>query len=348
MRALTELWPSLFVFPLHRIDRKSGLPKCTCWRMATDERCTNPGKCPACKFNERDFPMPGYKFQLDQYAGYAIATGYRSGIFVVDIDTAEARQHFYAQGHMPETFTVQRGDSGAKMHLYFQLPYRERPARYIQNSTSTLFKDVGVHGIDIRGDGGFVVGPGSPHKSGDIYRVVNNVLPAPAPDWLLVMPALWGEKGIKSERKVVTRFTSATSRLAPPTDPTLAVAIAPHNDPLGRRYNEERIQNAILYLRDRAPLSIIRFGGRSVFFGVCVVLAVRMRLPFDICGVLIERYYLPRCLKAGSARVWTPQAVQRKLAEADYGSDAELGTVLSFEEWRGLQRFAARITQENP
>ena len=40
-------------------------------------------------------------------------------------------------------------------------------------------------GIDIKGTGGYVVGPGSVHSSGKMYEMVDDGMPMAAPDWLL-------------------------------------------------------------------------------------------------------------------------------------------------------------------
>jgi hypothetical protein len=104
--------------------------------------------------------------------GYGLATGARSGIFVVDLDTADANERFNDLGNCPPTFTVA---SARGWHLYFTVPDFA-----VRTSAGEL-----APGIDIRGDGGFVVTPGSPHRSGLFYEVTDDVPPAPAPAWLL-------------------------------------------------------------------------------------------------------------------------------------------------------------------
>jgi hypothetical protein len=329
-RALEVMWSSLFVMPLNPFTGTGDEAKCTCYRMTTRKPCTNTGKCPARKFNERTYPNPSHQLALAPLAGYGICTGYRSGIFVVDLDSRQAIQAFEALGNCPETFTVRRGHSGEKEHRYFRLPYAERPSRYICNTTSKL-----VHKCDVRGEGGFVVGPGSPHKSGETYWVYRDVMPAEAPAWLLAMPALWSEDRQSSR---VRRDTgeAAAAYCAP-------IPLATDGSCEAKQYNEERLHAAIGYLQTGAPLSIIRLGGRNPFFGVCATLHRCMRLPFDMCALLIERYYLPRCLAAGSERLWTTDAILETLKGVTERSRAEPGVVLSFDEWRGLRWFAKQI-----
>jgi hypothetical protein len=114
----------------------------------------------------------------DPSVGYGIATGARSKIFVIDLDGLDAIRTFLAMGDVPRTFAVRRGPERA--HLYFNAP-----AFRIKNSASQLAPQV-----DVRGDGGFVVAPGSPHKSGETYQVADNAPVADAPPWLLSWPQL--------------------------------------------------------------------------------------------------------------------------------------------------------------
>lgn len=112
-------------------------------------------------------PAPG--------AGYGIKTGARpkgSGIVVVDIDSQEGLETLLSLGPVPATYTVRTGKG---LQLYFQ-----HPGFYVRNSVRALGK-----GLDIRGDGGFVVGPGSPHASGNTYAVADERSPVALPRWLL-------------------------------------------------------------------------------------------------------------------------------------------------------------------
>lgn len=72
---------------------------------------------------------------------------------------------------LPPTFTVRTGGGG--LHRYFLMP----DGRDLPNRIDLLG---GRSGIDVRGRGGFAVGPGSPG-----YEVVDPRPPVPAPDWLL-------------------------------------------------------------------------------------------------------------------------------------------------------------------
>ncbi len=148
------------------------------------EACTRIGKHPAVAWGDLSFgdeverPEPG--------AGAGLKTGTApkgSGIFVVDIDGAAAWAAWCELEELgatdsddrdEETFAVTTGREGGQQ-LYFQ-----HPGFHVPNSAGAI-----APGIDIRGDGGFVVAPGSPHKSGKTYTVINDVEPSPAPAWLL-------------------------------------------------------------------------------------------------------------------------------------------------------------------
>lgn len=124
-----------------------------------------------------------------------VATGAVSNCIVLDADNLMARIEAEARG-VPETLTVAtpRGT-----HFYFQHPGWEVKNRAGRGWTKDL-DGVGIDGWDLRGDGGYVVGPGSYYhptpneeakgKVAGWYRIERDVPVAQAPDWLLalVMP----------------------------------------------------------------------------------------------------------------------------------------------------------------
>jgi hypothetical protein len=115
-------------------------------------------------------------------AGVGIRTGGESGIIVLDIDPDKGGRDSLAalievHGPLPETIETCTGGGGT--HLYFR--HRGIPAR---NSTGKLGP-----GLDVRGDGGYVVAPPSPHPSGTPYgwregRGPAEIEVAEMPDWL--------------------------------------------------------------------------------------------------------------------------------------------------------------------
>lgn len=96
-------------------------------------------------------------------ANVAIATGAISGALVLDIDPRHGGDDSLAIleasfGKLPETPTVLTGGGG--LHIYFRHPGTEIP-----NSAGRVGP-----GIDVRGDGGYVIAPPSVHESGNLYH----------------------------------------------------------------------------------------------------------------------------------------------------------------------------------
>lgn len=114
-----------------------------------------------------------------------IATGKRSGIFVLDVDAGHGGEESLAaliadHGELPNTPIALTGGGGK--HYIFQHP--DIQIRNVQNS-GKLGK-----GLDIRGDGGYIVVAPSKHPSGTTYAWDKNHAPsttplAPAPEWML-------------------------------------------------------------------------------------------------------------------------------------------------------------------
>ncbi|PZO84128.1 MAG: DNA primase [Micavibrio aeruginosavorus] len=113
-------------------------------------------------------------------ANIGLATGTASGLFVLDIDGDDGEQSLKKleenHGPLPPTGEVITGGGGR--HLYFKLP----DVRTVRNSAGKL----GL-GLDVRGDGGYVVAPPSIHSSGKPYErsVDSHNQIAPPPDWLV-------------------------------------------------------------------------------------------------------------------------------------------------------------------
>jgi hypothetical protein len=111
-------------------------------------------------------------------ANVAVRTGAASRAVVLDIDTPKGGQATLAAlereyGRLPPTYEVLTGGGGR--HLYFAHPGTEVPC-----SEGKLGP-----GLDVRGDGGYVVAPPSVHASGRPYKVLHDRELAPLPAWLL-------------------------------------------------------------------------------------------------------------------------------------------------------------------
>lgn len=149
----------------------------------------------------------------------AVATGAVSGCFVLDCDNLLARIEVETRG-VSATFTVAtpRGT-----HFYFS-----HPGWPITNKADGDGSQwAGIAGLDIRGDGGYVVGPGSyfvptadelaKGKVEGAYTIEADLPLAPAPDWLLEL--LWP--------KTIT--------------PTVPAQTAEETSPYGRKVLQEEI-----------------------------------------------------------------------------------------------------------
>lgn len=110
---------------------------------------------------------------LESYADFNIAviTGAVSDVFVLDIDGPEGKESV-KEKHLPPTLVAKTGKG---FHYYFRLPKNLK----VGNFVGILPK------VDIRGEGGYVVAPGSTHESGAQYEWVMKEVVSEAPKWLL-------------------------------------------------------------------------------------------------------------------------------------------------------------------
>jgi hypothetical protein len=115
--------------------------------------------------------------------GYGIATGAASGSIVVDVDGPEAAAEAKRRG-LTSGYVVKTGrPEGGGFHLYFTL----EPGVQVKSRTLSP-------GLELKAERCYVVGPGSLHPSGAVYRVVRDGKPSPAPPCLLEPPeALRGQ-----------------------------------------------------------------------------------------------------------------------------------------------------------
>ena len=141
-------WP---VFPLHGIVDG----RCTCGGTG----CTSPGKHPRTLAGFKDASTDATRITRwwtdypDSNVG--LVTGAASGLVVVDCDTPEAVAQ-WEEAHQP--WTVQ-ATTGKGAHYYYA-----HPGRPMSNRARM------IEGVDLRGDGGYVVAPPSVHVSGKVYE----------------------------------------------------------------------------------------------------------------------------------------------------------------------------------
>jgi putative DNA primase/helicase len=164
------------VIPLHTPDAKG---VCSCHR----KDCSSVGKHPrtmnGLKDATTDEEKIRYWWEIWPDANIGIVTGAESGIIVLDVDPRHGGDKSLAElqsehAMLPETPESNTGGGGN--HLIFN-----HPRFVLRNSAGKLGA-----GLDIRGDGGYIVAPPSLHQSGKRYEWLNNGVPlASMPEWML-------------------------------------------------------------------------------------------------------------------------------------------------------------------
>lgn len=151
--ALTYAANNWRVFPVNNIE-----PDGTC--SCQNPKCSSPGKHPMTKNGVKDATTDTETIKQwwtkHPDANIGIATG--NGLMVVDIDTDKGGEESFIAleeeiGKLPETLEVSTGGGGK--HLYYQI---DEP---IRNRVEVK------PGLDIRGEGGYVVAPPSNHVKGE-------------------------------------------------------------------------------------------------------------------------------------------------------------------------------------
>lgn len=180
----------LLVIPTHSWNGTA----CTCKAHA---ECSQPAKHPLTPNGSHDQschePTIRAWFHKWSYANVAIVTGQVSRIMVLDVDNGKGGgdslvEFVQANDTLPDTWTVTTGGLGE--HLYYKIP----DGVAIPNSVSKLGT-----GLDVRGEGGFVLAPPSLHKSGrrytwDLQYGPTDLAMAMAPDWLIKLAQDAGKK----------------------------------------------------------------------------------------------------------------------------------------------------------
>jgi len=145
-------WP---IFPVNSIVKG----KCTCGKAT----CKHQGKHPYASHAPNGLKNATTdRGTVDQWFGdgklnIGIRTGKESGLVVVDIDPRHGGDESIKGFEVPDTLTVNTGGGGK--HHYFK-----HPGFKVPNSEGKI-----ADGIDVRGDGGYVLAPPSNHLSGGNY-----------------------------------------------------------------------------------------------------------------------------------------------------------------------------------
>lgn len=170
-------WP---VFPCH----EPGTRGCSCGRRD----CSSPAKHP--RTNKGLHSATTDHITISRWwrrwpnANVAVRTGATSGLVVLDIDPEHGGNESFSQildGKAPVAATVVVNTGAGGRHLWFA-----HPGHPIRNSAGQLGP-----GLDVRGDGGYVIAPPSVHASGGCYTFATTSADlAPMPQWIEAGSAL--------------------------------------------------------------------------------------------------------------------------------------------------------------
>tara|TARA_R110000796_G_scaffold237565_1_gene357617 strand:+ start:2227 stop:4395 length:2169 start_codon:yes stop_codon:yes gene_type:complete len=240
-----------------------------------------------------------------------VATG--SGLLVVDIDMKEfdGEANWTALGIKESPFQVKTPSGGR--HLYYETDVD------VSNSASSI-----CDGVDIRGLGGYVVGPGS-ELDGVAYKVITiGAQMLKAPDGLI---AICNKAKVREDE---------------------------HDIPVGDLDTPENIKSAKKYLDQHAHISIEGSGGDATAFGV----AARVRdmgISETKCleMLMIEAGWNDRCeppwdineleVKVGNAYKYSSSKIGRDTAEAQFADEPDSGPVVK-RTLSAMERFYQRFS----
>ena len=169
------------VIPLHSWDVKTEC--CTCGNA----ECGSPAKHPMTRNGLRDGTQDERVirdwWERRPWGNIGICTGARSGLLVIDVDGQDGEESLWGlqteNAPLPDTPISMTGGGGR--HLLFRHP---GPEWHLGNRQQLVEK------VDVRGDGGYIVAPGSRHRSGRSYEfdAATEALPlADLPQWALVL-----------------------------------------------------------------------------------------------------------------------------------------------------------------
>lgn len=190
------------VIPVYAVDHE-GI--CACKKK---EKCQSAGKHPAINWQRYtkkradDDQLQFWFDGMDHLHNIGVVTGSISGnVFVIDVDTGQGKQGIetldqvqLAHDDLPITATAKTGSGGK--HIFLRAP----DGFHVKTDTNLLGK-----GVDVRGEGGFVVTAPSRHASGNIYTYDHDEI-ADAPNWVLAMV-----EGYATDEHVATAQVGTTN-----------------------------------------------------------------------------------------------------------------------------------------
>jgi len=202
-------------------------------------------------------------------ADIGMATGKTSGVWVLDIDGEEGSRNLTLLegkfGPLPDTLESRTGSGGR--HLFFKWP----AAREVRNKQALL----GHKGIDVRGEGGYVVLPPSGHPTGQVYA-----WPYEQDMPIAGVSELW-----------IDAIAPVKRPLAPWEQPTPSSASAPPPKPVG---STPILQRAQAYLSECEP-AVQGQGGHDKLLWAARALVVGFQIEEATAISLLWSDFNPRC-----------------------------------------------------
>jgi uracil-DNA glycosylase family 4 len=186
------------------------------WCVVPVEQATKLPAIPWADVSFREIPEAEIRaWELGGY-GLGIVTGRASGLVVIDVDSDKGRESMDTLG-LDSPVKVRTGGGG--LHLYFKYP----------DTASKVPNRIGIWpGIDIRGDGGFVVAPPTRHQSGNLYTF-ECPIEAITPENLPSIPATILPDIVQNEPpKIPDYYPTLTKTLPPGAADGIAEVLAPH------------------------------------------------------------------------------------------------------------------------
>lgn len=266
---------SVFPVPRPRPDAEPGTP--------------GDGKVPALPWGAYQLRLPTVT-ELEAWAWFghhpkniAVITGAISGVVVVDADGPGA--FHWCHQHLPYTPWLTKTAKG--YHLWYR-----HPGRRVANRARIATND-GKLPLDVRGDGGYVIAPGSLHASGATYDF--------AGDWSQpreTVPVFW------------PGWLERTARPASESANALAAAIHPRRP----GHSADALTRARMYLAAIPRPDIGAGSDQAVFYAACRLVRRFELAAADAVDLLWEW--------AGQRPGWDREWITRKVAHAErYGSE---------------------------
>lgn len=200
---------------------------------------------------------------------WALDTG-KSGIFIVDVDTKPDKDGVESLKNLPQQLNsplVVRTPSGG-FHYY-----------YIGQGPNSASSKLGP-GLDTRGQGGYVLIPGSANGNGIPYSFAEAGDPDPLPKWLSDMV---GQPNVKKED---------------------------HDIPICELDKEHNVRAAITYLENQAPEAVEGSGGDQTTYNVACRLR-DMGVSEDTALNLMLDHYNAKCSPS-----WSVEDLSKKVINA--------------------------------